>query len=132
MLDPYPTLCTVSAIYNCTTEVAAADLMVLCEFLSDSVLGYYVLVQFAEDLSMLLTGETQDSSQVEIDLPSNGLYNVVVFPLTENGIVGTAVTYTEEVTVTTVPDITTSTTTTPRGTTAIITTSKFRQMGPAK
>ena len=38
---------------------------------------------------MLLTGETQDGSPVEFeDLPANGVYNVVVFPLTENGIVG--------------------------------------------
>ena len=55
---------------------------------------------------MLLTGETQDGSPVEFeDLPTNGVYNVVVFPLTENGIVGTTVAFTEQVTVTVVPTV---------------------------
>ena len=55
---------------------------------------------------MLLTGETQDGSPVEFeDLPANGVYNVIVFPLTENGIVGTTVAFTEQVTVTVVPTV---------------------------
>ena len=42
------------------------------------------------------------------DLPANGVYNVVVFPLTENGIVGTTVAFTEQVTVTVVPTVATT------------------------
>ena len=62
---------------------------------------------------MLLTGETQDGSPVEFeDLPANGVYNVVVFPLTENGIVGTTVAFTEQVSSdSTVPPVPTSSTT---------------------
>ena len=101
---PYP---PVPAVTSCSTYLNGTDLTVSCDFNSGPVLGYYVLVQFAEDL-MLLTGETQD---VEFeDLPANGVYNVVVFPLTENGIVGTTVAFTEQVSPdsTEPPDITSS------------------------
>ena len=102
---PYP---PVSQVHNCTTDIVNTNLTVLCDFNNGSVLGYYVLVQFAEDL-MLLTGETQDGSPVEFrHLPANGVYNVVVFPLTENGIVGTTVAFTEQVTVTVVPTVATT------------------------
>ena len=91
---PYP---PVSQVHNCATDIVDTDLTVSCDFNDGSVLGYYVLVQFAEDL-MLLTGETQDGSPVVFeDLPANGVYNVVVFPLTENGIVGATVAFTEQV-----------------------------------
>ena len=40
--------------------------------------------------------------------PANGAYNVVVFPLTENGIVGTTVAFTEQVTVSGVPTVATT------------------------
>ena len=99
---PYP---PVPAVTSCSTYLNGTDLTVSCDFNNGSVLGYYVLVQFAEDL-MLLTGETQDGSPVEFeDLPANGVYNVIVFPLTENGIVGTTVAFTEQVTVTVVPTV---------------------------
>ena len=99
---PYPPVPAV-------TSLNGTDLTVSCDFNSSSVLGYYVLVQFAEDLMLLLTGETQDGSPVEFeDLPANGVYNVVVFPLTENGIVGTTVAFTEQVTVTVVPTVATT------------------------
>ena len=76
----------VSQVHNCTTDIVDTNLTVSCHFNNGSVLGYYVLVQFAEDL-MLLTGKTQDGSPVEFqDLPANGVYNVVVFPLTGNGL----------------------------------------------
>ena len=85
------------AVTSCSTFLNGTDLTVSCDFNNGSVLGYYVLVQFAEDL-MLLTGETQDGYPVEFeDLPANGVYNVVVFPLTEDGIVGTTVAFTEQV-----------------------------------
>ena len=91
---PYP---PVPAVTSCSTFLNGTDLTVSCDFNNGSVLGYYVLVQFAEDL-MLLTGETQDGYPVEFeDLPANGVYSVVVFPLTENGIIGTAVAFTEQV-----------------------------------
>ena len=91
---PYP---PVPAVTTCSTYLNGTDLTVSCDFNNGSVLGYYVLVQFAEDL-MLLTGETQDGSPVEFeDLPANGVYNVVVFPLTENGIVGTTVAFTKQI-----------------------------------
>ena len=96
------------AVTSCSTYLNDTDLTVSCDFNNGSVLGYYVLVQFAENL-MFLTGETQDGSPVEFeDLPANGVYNVVVFPLTENGIVGTTVAFTEQVTVTTVPTVATT------------------------
>ena len=99
---PYP---PVPAVTSCSTYLNGTDLIVSCDFNNGSVLGYYALVQFAEDL-MLLTGETQDGSPVEFeDLPANGVYNVIVFPLTENGIVGTTVAFTEQVTVTVVPTV---------------------------
>ena len=102
---PYP---PVPAVTSCGTYLNGTDLTVSCDFNNGSVLGYYVLVQFAEDL-MLLTGETQDGFPVEFeDLPANGVYNVVVFPLTENGIVGTTVAFTEQVTVTVVSTVATT------------------------
>ena len=102
---PYP---PVPAVTSCSTYLNGTNLTVSCDFNSGPVLGYYVLVQFTEDL-MLLTGETQDGSPVEFeDLPANGVYNVVVFPLTENGIVGTTVAFTEQVTVTVVPTVATT------------------------
>ena len=103
---PYP---PVPAVTSCSTYLnGTVDLTVSCDFNNGPVLGYYVLVQFAEDL-MLLTGETQDGSSVEFeDLPANGVYNVVVFPLTENGIVGTTVAFTEQVTVTVVSTVATT------------------------
>ena len=91
---PYP---LVPALTTCSTYLNVTDLTVSCDFNNGSVLGYYVLVQFAEDL-MLLTRETQDGSPVEFkNLPSSNLHNVVVFPLTENGIVGTTVAFMEQV-----------------------------------
>ena len=94
---PYP---PVPAVISCSTYLNDTDLTVSCDFNNDSVLGYYVLVQF-EDLMtgelILLTGETQDDSPVELNLASSNLYNVVVFPLTENGIVGTTVAFMEQV-----------------------------------
>ena len=102
---PYP---PVSQVHNCATDIVDTNLTVSCDFNNGSVLGYYVLVQFAEDM-MLLTGETRDGSPVEFqDLPANGAYNVVVFLLTENGIVGTTVASTEQVTVTGVPTVATT------------------------
>ena len=106
---PYP---PVPSVTSCSTYLNGTDLTVSCGFNNSSVLGYYVLVQFAEDL-MLLIGETQDGSPVEFeDLPANGVYNVVVFPLTENGIVETTVAFTEQVTVTDVPTLATTVATT--------------------
>ena len=102
---PYP---PVPAVTSCSTYLNGTDLTVSCDFNNGSALGYYVLVQFAEDL-MLLTGETQDGSPVEFeDLPANDVYNVVVFPLTENGIVETTVAFTKQVTVTDVPTLVTT------------------------
>ena len=131
---PYP---PVPAVTSCSTYLNGTNLTVSCDFNNDSVLGYYVLVQF-EDLMtgelMLLTGETRDGSPVELNLPPSNLYNVVVFPLTGNGIVGTTVAFTEQVssdsavppvptsstTVSTSPDVTS---TSPASTSA---TSKFK------
>ena len=108
---PYP---PVPAVTSCSTYLNGTDLTVSCDFNNGSVLGYYVLVQFAGDL-MLLTGETQDGSPVEFkNLSTSNLYNVVVFPLTENGIVGTTVTFAEQVSPdSTEPPLPTSVTTVP-------------------
>ena len=124
---PYP---PVPAVTSCSTYLNGTNLTVSCDFNNGS---YYVLVQFAENL-MLLTGETQDGSPVEFKNLSSSNLNVVVFPLTENGIVGTTVAFTEQVspdstdppvptsvtTVSTSPGITT---TSPASTSA---TSKFK------
>ena len=60
------------------------------------MLGYYVLVQSAEDLRVL-TGESQDHFPVMLEgLAEDILYNVVVFPLTGEGIVGTDVAFTQQ------------------------------------
>ena len=67
------------------------------------------MIQFAGDV-FLQTAETQVNSPVVFEgLLNYGLYNVIVFPLTENGIVGTSVAFTQEIIVTP-PSIATTTT----------------------
>ena len=89
----------VTGIQNCTVEVDDNDLVVSCQFVSSVLLGYLVVVQFAGSF-ILLTDESRDDSPVEFEGMNNGLHSVTVFPLTENGIIGTHVAYTEQVLVT--------------------------------
>ena len=61
------------------------------------MLGYYVLVQSAEENFPLLTNESLDGSPVVFQgLTEKILYNVVVFPLTGEGIVGTDVAFIQQ------------------------------------
>ena len=80
-------------------QVGDNDLMVSCQFDSSALLGYLVMVQFAGNPLTLLANETRADSGVTFEGVAYGLHNVVVFPLTENGLIGTHVAYTEQVTV---------------------------------
>ena len=93
---PYP---LVTGLQGCTVQVDDNDLMVSCQFDSSVLLGYSVMVQFAGSFT-LLTSETRDDSAVEFEGLIYGVHNVIVLPLMENGITGTSVAYTEQITVT--------------------------------
>ena len=88
---------------------------VSCSFDSSVVLGYSVMLQYAGSLNVV-TKETRELlSPVIFDGLSGGLFSVTVFPLTDNGLIGTSVAYDVQVMVTastTTIGITSSVTTT--------------------
>ena len=66
-----------------------------CEFDSSLLSGYSVVVQSAVGFAILFN-KTMDVP-VQFDGLESGQYNVVVFPLTVIGILGTDVAYTQQV-----------------------------------
>ena len=84
-------------------DVNSNSLSVSCVLSGSELMGYVVVVQSAADSSTLLIGESRDESAVEFEDLSDGVYNVVVFPLTGSGIIGTHVTYSQNFDVTSTP-----------------------------
>ena len=79
------------------TDLNSNSLSVSCVLSGSELMGYVVVVQSAADGSTLLIGESRDESTVELEGLSDGcVYNMVVFPLTESGIIGTYVAYSQE------------------------------------
>ena len=109
---PYP---PAVGLLDCTHQVQESSLEVSCSFDSSVVLGYSVMLQYAGSLNVL-TKETKELlSPVIFDGLSGGLFSVTVFPLTDNGLIGTSVAYDVQVMVTaptTTIGITSSVTTT--------------------
>ena len=73
---------------------------VSCSFDSSVVLGYSVMLQYSGSLNVV-TKETRELlSPVIFDGLNGGLFSVAVFPLTDNGVIGTSVAYVVQLMVT--------------------------------
>ena len=73
---------------------------VSCSFNSSVVLGYSVMLQYAGSLNVV-TKETRELlSPVIFDGLYGGLFSVTVFPLTDDGVIGTSVAYAVQLMVT--------------------------------
>lgn len=95
-------------------QVTVTDIMVLCSFDTSVVLGYSVMVQTIGSFNVM-SNESRDKSPVGFEGLNSGPHIVTVFPLTDRGIIGTTVVYTELVmvippTTSTIPRTTLSTT----------------------
>ena len=87
---------------------------VSCSFDSSVVLGYSVMLQWYAGSFDVVTKETREVlSPVIFDGLYAGLFSVTVFPLTDNGLIGTSVVYIAQVMVTAPTSTTPSPFTTP-------------------
>ena len=79
--------------------VGKYSLNVSCGFNSSMYPGYTVLVQSAgaQNFTVLFYEASQSGSPVMVARLTEGLYYVVVFPLTKSGIVGSDAAFTEQV-----------------------------------
>ena len=95
----------VVGIENCAVVVRGHSLTVSCGFDSSLHQGYTVLVQSAgaQSFTVLFYEAGEAGSPVVTESLTDGLYSVVVFPLTRSGIVGSDAAFTEQVVVTRPP-----------------------------
>ena len=85
---------------------------VSCSFDSSVVLGYSVMLQYAGRLNVETKETREVLSPVIFDGLNGGLFSVTVFPLTDNGVIGTSAVLTAPTTTPT-PTSTPSSTSTP-------------------
>lgn len=86
----------VEGFQDCTVNVNNVDLTVSCQFDNFEMLGYAAVVQSAMNLTDVIFGETINTP-VQFGGLSSGQYNVVVFPLQSNGIIGRNVAHMEQI-----------------------------------
>ena len=94
---PYP---PAVGLQDCTHQVQENGFEVSCSFDSSMVLGYSVILQYFGSFDVVTKETMELLSPVIFDGLYSGLFSVTVFPLTDNGVIGTSVAYTAQVMVT--------------------------------
>ena len=88
---------------GCTVALESNSVAVMCVFPRLIVTGYLVLLRFRDNDILNVNRSTDVMSPFLLEAFSNGPHHVIVFPIMEDGIIGTSVLYSEMVEVTGVP-----------------------------
>ena len=86
---------------GCTVSLENSSVAVMCTGVN--VAEYLVLLRFSDEDILNVNRSTDMLSPVLLEAFSNGPHHVIVFPIMEDGIIGTSVLYSEMVEVMGVP-----------------------------